>query len=74
MRIRKDSRPASNLNLQFDERPMEILGDSKITGKFQATVPRAVRRLLALGKGDRIVFVMEHDHVAVRKGRLEVQV
>jgi AbrB family looped-hinge helix DNA binding protein len=52
---------------------MKILGDSKVTDKFQATIPRAVRDLLRLDSGDRIVFVMEHDYVAVKKGRLEVE-
>ena len=52
---------------------LEILGDSKVTHKFQATIPRAVRDLLGLDSGDRIVFVMEDDHVAVKKGKLEVE-
>jgi len=53
---------------------LKILGDSKVTGNFQATIPRTVRRLLSLNSGDRIVFVMERDYIAVKKGRLEVQV
>ncbi len=52
---------------------MKILGDSKVTGKFQTTIPRLVREFLDLDSGDRVVFVMEHDSVTVRKGRLEVE-
>jgi AbrB family looped-hinge helix DNA binding protein len=53
---------------------MKIIGDSKVTEKFQATIPRVVRELLQLESGDRVVFVSEHGHVLVKKGKLEVQV
>jgi AbrB family looped-hinge helix DNA binding protein len=53
---------------------MKILGDSKLTGKFQATIPRMVRELLELDSGDRVVFVLDHGRVLVRRGKLEVQV
>jgi antitoxin PrlF len=53
---------------------MKILGDSKVTEKFQATIPRVVRELLNLESGDRVVFVADQDHVLVKKGRLDVQV
>ena len=52
---------------------MKILGDSKLTGQAQVTVPRAVRELLGLGSGDRVVFVLDHGRVLVGKGKLEVQ-
>jgi AbrB family looped-hinge helix DNA binding protein len=53
---------------------MKILGDSKVTEKFQATIPRVVRELLQLESGDRVVFLHEHDQILVKKGKLEVQV
>jgi AbrB family looped-hinge helix DNA binding protein len=53
---------------------MKILGDSKVTGKFQATIPRAVRELLKLDSGDRIVFLSGSHQVVLKKGKLEVQV
>lgn len=40
---------------------------SKLTQKFQATVPREVRKLLQLQAGDGIVFELEQDRVVVRK-------
>jgi len=52
---------------------MKILGDSKVTEKFQATIPRVVRELLNLDAGDRVVFVAEKDTVVVKKGRLDLQ-
>ncbi len=52
---------------------MKVIGDSKVTGKFQATIPRPVRELLRLNSGDRIVFLTEGSHVRVMKGKLEVQ-
>jgi len=41
--------------------------ESKMTSKYQATIPRPVRDRLGLGAGDRIEFVIEEDGVRVRK-------
>jgi AbrB family looped-hinge helix DNA binding protein len=61
-------------SLEVGESGMKILGDSKLTGKFQATIPRVVRDLLELDLGDRVVFVLDNGRVLVRRGKLEVQV
>jgi len=53
---------------------LEILGDSKVTDKFQATIPRTVRKYLGIDSGDRLVFVAELDRIVLRKGKLEVEV
>lgn len=34
---------------------------SKLTDRYQTTVPRSVRRQLALGKGDRLRYCIEPD-------------
>jgi len=47
---------------------MGTLGDSKVTGKFQVTVPKGARKLLKLEKGDRLVFSSEERKIVVRKG------
>jgi len=52
---------------------MKVLGDSKVTSKFQTTIPRAVRRLLDLNSGDRVVFVIQRGNVVLKKGNLEVE-
>jgi AbrB family looped-hinge helix DNA binding protein len=52
---------------------MKVIGDSKVTSKFQATIPPPVRELLRLESGDRIMFLTEGSHVLVKKGKLEVQ-
>ena len=52
---------------------MKTLGDSKVTGKFQATIPRPVRELLRLTSGDRLVFLTERGNVLVKKGKVEIQ-
>lgn len=38
-----------------------------LTSRYQATIPRAVRRALALEAGDRIEFLVERDGVSVRR-------
>lgn len=40
---------------------------SKLTSKYQATVPKEVRELLGLNAGDAIQWEIENDKVVVRK-------
>lgn len=40
---------------------------SKVTSKYQATIPLAVRRKLGLKAGDAVVFEIENDSVTVRR-------
>ena len=42
---------------------------SKLTSKYQATIPEPVRRLLHLRAGDAIVFDIEGGSVELRKAR-----
>ena len=42
---------------------------SKLTRKYQATIPEPVRTLLHLEAGDTIAFELDHDLVRVRKAR-----
>jgi len=52
---------------------MRILGSSRITGKSQVTIPKAVREVVKLEKGDLVVFVDEKDQVVIKKGRVRVE-
>lgn len=42
---------------------------SKLTKKYQATVPKAVRNKLKLNAGDTIAFEIENDIIKLRKAR-----
>ncbi len=42
---------------------------SRLTKKYQATVPEAVRNILNLKAGDAIVFDIENEIIKVRKAR-----
>ena len=53
---------------------MRILGSSRITGKSQVTIPKAVREVVKLEKGDLVVFVDEKDQVMIKKGRVRVEI
>jgi len=52
---------------------MRILGSSRITGKSQVTIPKAVREIVRLEKGDLVVFVDEKDQVMIKKGLVKVE-
>lgn len=40
---------------------------SKLTSKYQATVPKEVREFLGLASGDGLQWEIEDDHVVVKK-------
>ena len=42
---------------------------SKLTTKYQATIPASVRQVLHLDAGDEIAFDIEDDDVHLRKAR-----
>lgn len=42
---------------------------SKLTSKYQATIPEPVRRLLQLKAGDAIAFDIEGSQIHLRKAR-----
>jgi antitoxin PrlF len=46
---------------------LRIQAESKLTDRYQTTVPDPVRRALGLGKGDRLLFVIEGGDVIVRR-------
>ncbi len=44
------------------------MADSKLTSKFQATIPQEIRSILGLKAGDRVIFEITKDkHVNIRK-------
>lgn len=40
---------------------------SKLTSKYQTTIPQEVRDFLLLKKGDEVVFEIENGQVVIRK-------
>ncbi len=43
---------------------------SRLTKKYQATIPQPVRALLKLEAGDTVAFEMDGNHVQLRKATL----
>jgi len=52
---------------------MKVVGDSKLSRKYQATVPSHVRDLLKLDAGDLILFVTQGNEVVLKKGELRIK-
>jgi AbrB family looped-hinge helix DNA binding protein len=42
---------------------------SKLTSKYQATIPKPVRKILHLKAGDAIAFDIEDDHILIRRAQ-----
>lgn len=40
---------------------------SKVTQKYQATIPQAIREKLKIDKGDRVIFEIEDEKVVLKK-------
>gem|GEM_PF-1260175 len=75
LRLRDACLNFTALHLYFgDCPPMKVIGDSRLSRKYQATVPSYVRDLLRLGAGDLIVFVeREKGEVVLKKGELRIK-
>ena len=50
---------------------MTIVAASRLTRKYQATIPTVVRRALRLKQGDTVKFQVEGDRVTLRRQRVE---
>jgi len=46
----------------------DVIAVTKLTKKYQATVPIRVRRLLGLKRGDYIVWIRKGNSILVMKG------
>ena len=46
----------------------KILGLSRLSAKFQVTIPKDARERFSLKAGDRILFVEEDGKLILRKG------
>jgi len=44
------------------------LGESKVTRRYQVTIPKTVRVFLEIKEGDMVVFVLKDGEIVVRKG------
>jgi antitoxin PrlF len=44
-----------------------MLAESRLTQKYQATIPLEIRRLLNVTQGDTLAFDLHEGHVVVRK-------
>jgi len=51
---------------------MEFIGSSKLTEKFQATIPKSIRGILKLDAGDLLVFVRDHDQIVIKRGKVKI--
>jgi AbrB family looped-hinge helix DNA binding protein len=52
---------------------LRTIGDSKLSSKFQATIPKSVREFLKLEAGDLILFVRDDGSILLKRGELRVK-
>jgi AbrB family looped-hinge helix DNA binding protein len=62
-----DDCPLSRVLRMSKDARREILGVSKITYKFQVTVPKEVRERFQLREGETIVFILEDGRLFLAK-------
>jgi len=46
---------------------MPVLARTKVDRQYRTTVPREVRRILEVGRGDEVEWLLEDGMVVVRK-------
>ena len=51
-----------------------MVGTARLSPKYQITVPKRVREILGLDKGDTIHFLEEDGRIFIVKGPIEVEV
>jgi AbrB family looped-hinge helix DNA binding protein len=51
---------------------MKNVGDSRLTSKFQVTVPKNVRKLMQWDTGDLLVFVLRRDEIVLKRGEIRI--
>jgi len=51
-----------------------LVGTARLSPKYQITVPKRVREILGLDKGDIIHFLEEDGRIFIVKGPIEVEV
>jgi AbrB family looped-hinge helix DNA binding protein len=54
------------------ELEMKNVGDSRLTSKFQVTVPKNVRKLMQLHTGDLLVFVLRKHEIVLKRGEIRI--
>jgi AbrB family looped-hinge helix DNA binding protein len=52
---------------------MKALGDSKLSAKYQVTIPKRVRELLKLDVHDLVLFVVDNGNVLLKKGEVRIK-
>lgn len=52
---------------------MQVLGDSRLSRKYQITVPKDARALLELDAGDMLIFVTEKGELLIKRGKLQIE-
>jgi AbrB family looped-hinge helix DNA binding protein len=52
---------------------MKNVGHSRLTSKFQATIPKTVRAFMRLAKGDLLVFVISGNEIILKKGEIKIK-
>jgi AbrB family looped-hinge helix DNA binding protein len=52
---------------------MQVLGQGRLTKKFQTTIPQRARKLLKLNAHDLVVFVDESGQVILKKAELRIK-
>jgi AbrB family looped-hinge helix DNA binding protein len=52
---------------------VKTLGNSRVSNKFQVTIPKEVRKLLKFSAGDLLVFVRDGRDVVVKRGEVRIK-
>jgi AbrB family looped-hinge helix DNA binding protein len=52
---------------------LKAIGDSRLSKKYQITVPKRVREILRLDSEDLVVFIVKRKDVMIRRGKVTIK-
>ncbi len=60
-------KPFLTSSISRDEGMAKVLGVSKVTRKYQVTIPKIVREKLEITENDLIIFIEENGKITIKK-------
>ncbi|MGO9646365.1 MAG: AbrB/MazE/SpoVT family DNA-binding domain-containing protein [Candidatus Bathyarchaeia archaeon] len=52
---------------------LQVIGDSRLSGKCQVTIPKRVREVLNVKDGDLLVFVNDRGNICLKRGKVQIE-
>jgi len=52
----------------------KLLGTGNIRDKYEVVIPKEVRQHLKIKPGDKILLILEHGQVVIKRGDIDIEI